>query len=654
MNILVYAGPEVYDYSLRSTLITLKRFLRHDYAIQTISSGSLKSDPWSANCALLVLPTCQTPFKPEPSASASVKDFVENGGRFLAFGAGVQVTKSSILSGPEVNPFGLGSALVEKPLKLLDRATGLTIEPTFTSQESSSTPYTTLRTPATEQVVKNVYQVRAQTLSGCHQLTGFKALAEHVQGTIGLSTEGNTIAGFVAEAGLGKVALWSTSPEVLATETPESARLSPSEAHTAEEGSRNLLKSTLAALGLALPLDTSAPNNVTHPLPQFLTSNPNKPHIVGEVARAIGVPPEQQFEFSDEGDTFHFHSLSDSTPSFVQAERDKEALDNTKWQPKHIIHCANGQLPPNALTPIFDLDKYYSTLSSSRASNSVTLGSSWNLGDALLYGESVTSTQTMLDQNPRLLSLLPAPLVSIASYQLAGRGRGGNVWVSPPGALQFSTLLRVNLSAFPSGKLVFVQYLFALAVTEACRDDAVLGKAGSAVRLKWPNDIYAVVGDRPEDRKKIGGILVNTNFSGRKAEVIIGCGLNVLNDPPLTSLAQLVHSETAANLSIERTAALILAKFEPMWDTFIRSGGSFEPFLDLYRQRWLHSDQLVTLTTVTPHRQVRISGITLDHGCLRTIPERTGWSTGDEDTYIDLQPDGNSFDLMANLIKLKS
>jgi hypothetical protein len=69
------------------------------------------------------------------------------------------------------------------------------------------------------------------------------------------------------------------------------------------------------------------------------------------------------------------------------------------------------------------------------------------------------------------------------------------------------------------------------------------------------------------------------------------------------------------------------------------------------------SDQLVTLTTVDPPVPVRIVGITHDHGLLRTIPERTGWNMtaryGTEDGYIDLQPDGNSFDIMMGLIKAK-
>lgn len=100
----------------------------------------------------------------------------------------------------------------------------------------------------------------------------------------------------------------------------------------------------------------------------------------------------------------------------------------------------------------------------------------------------------------------------------------------------FSIHTRVSLSSFPAAKLVFVQYLFGLAVVEACRDESVLGKFGERVRLKWPNDIYAVGTDESDKKqwKKIGGILVNTSFSGGKADIVIGlympvffhCGLS--------------------------------------------------------------------------------------------------------------------------------
>lgn len=40
---------------------------------------------------------------------------------------------------------------------------------------------------------------------------------------------------------------------------------------------------------------------------------------------------------------------------------------------------------------------------------------------------------------------------------------------------------------------------------------------------------------------------------------------------------------------MERTAAILMAKFEAMWKLFVDSRGSFEPFMDLYLDRWLHS-----------------------------------------------------------------
>jgi biotin---protein ligase len=129
-------------------------------------------------------------------------------------------------------------------------------------------------------------------------------------------------------------------------------------------------------------------------------------------------------------------------------------------------------------------------------------------------------------RNPTFLRVLPVPLLSLATHQLSGRGRGSNTWVSPAGCLQFSLLLRPGLSTLPASRLVFVQYLFALAVVDAGRE--LMGEAGLRIRLKWPNDIYALVdvadenGRIREEKKKVGGILVSTNFNAGEVDVIIG------------------------------------------------------------------------------------------------------------------------------------
>ncbi len=88
----------------------------------------------------------------------------------------------------------------------------------------------------------------------------------------------------------------------------------------------------------------------------------------------------------------------------------------------------------------------------------------------------------------------------------------------------------------------------------------------------------------------------------------------------------------------------------------------------------VQSNQEITLTTTEPHTRLRILSITPDHGFLRCKPITNSnglrslydrYDYGDDDRipnsrikkkdegFIDLQPDGNSFDLMSGLIKRK-
>jgi biotin--protein ligase len=107
--------------------------------------------------------------------------------------------------------------------------------------------------------------------------------------------------------------------------------------------------------------------------------------------------------------------------------------------------------------------------------------------------------------------------------------------------------------------------------------------------------------------------------------------------------------------------------------------------------RWKRADNLmrfrgqeVTLTTTEPHTRLRVQSITPDHGLLRCValssqsagsgsgltPLYDRGDFGGDDRvnvsygmgagagrakveYVDLQPDGNSFDMMSGLIKRK-
>ncbi|KAJ7130280.1 biotin-ligase [Mycena epipterygia] len=655
MNVLVYSGPEVVQASLDHTLSTLRSLLVPSYSVQPIAQQALVSQPWQATCALLVFPGCRDIFLSK--AAPVIDGYVQSGGVFLALGTGSHYSSRGLDQGI-LNVVASTSISKDMLLRFFDKDSGSYIYPSFHPSGSDNTPRSVAIQPTDGERIDIMFQ------SGTSEVVGVDGGRKNVRVLARYVDDGveGAVSGVLYTVGHGKIILWASSPEYPLTEEPASSismasSLSPTAIDLAEHRRLSLMKRTLCLLGLQIPEETTT---ICRPLPQFLASHFIKLHIVSLITDAIAAPlPGTQLSvFEDTNDKFRFHLLPQSGPLIRDTRQAATTLtDPSTWQPKHIIVCPEGHLPDHEQTPLFDIGLFFSALSAARKKEGVAEDvEPWGIGDALLYGEAVTSTQTMLDKNPRFMGLLPTPLVSLASHQLAGRGRGANVWLSPSGCLQFSLLLRLSLSTFPASKLVFVQYLFALAVVEACRDESVLGEAASPVRLKWPNDIYAVLGDGEGSKKKIGGILVNTSFSGGKVDIVIGSGLNVLNPPPITSLSQLLPPDDDHQLSMERTAAAILVKFEGMWSVFVRGKGSFEPFMDLYLQRWMHSDQLVTLTTSVPHQMVRIAGITSDHGLLRTVPERTGWSGGGSSEYgfIDLQPDGNSFDLMAGMIKTKS
>lgn len=419
----------------------------------------------------------------------------------------------------------------------------------------------------------------------------------------------------------------------------------------------------------------------------------------------------------DTNDVFHFYYGNPSTTLVLsqlceEAKYDEHTIDaevDLHAVPKYVLTFpfepqrtgTLSALPKSAISRHWDMTLFYAETANARArlANGTTASQSvqpepWHLGQVVQYGERVTSTQTLLDKNPKLLQRLPNGFISFATHQISGRGRGGNSWISPLGCLQFSLLLRIptnpptalGTSPIQIGpKLVFVQYLAGLAIVLAIRQG--LGQeyaaVGGKVRLKWPNDIYAqVTSDAGGQRKgvfehlgkkwaKMGGILVNSQYMDGNWSLVVGCGVNCLNALPTVSLSALIdeynaaHSTSLPHISQERLAGAILGTFERLWEEFLHTG-SWSSFAVRYRQIWLHSDQAALLTTVDPPVPIRIVGITSDTGMLRAVPDdgssvmtsedaqAWGTSSSGKGWAWDLQPDGNSFDMLQGLIKTKA
>lgn len=320
-------------------------------------------------------------------------------------------------------------------------------------------------------------------------------------------------------------------------------------------------------------------------------------------------------------------------------EADK-LIDYTTLPKRLVTHSTS--IPSNKTTPSFSQPAYFSAL-----------GPNSTFGKILLYGEVVTSTSTLLEKNTTLLSHLPTGTTFTATTQLAGRGRGTNVWVSPPGSLMFSTVLRHPLSLNTSAPVVFVQYLAALAIVAGIHGyESGSRYSKMPVKLKWPNDIYALdptAGKDEEKYVKIGGILVNSSYSGGDYTMVVGIGLNVLNAAPTTSLSALARKLSLPPLPLEKLLASILTHFERLYTRFCRTGWD-KHFEELYYGAWLHSEQIVTLET-EGGMKARIKGISSDWGLL--VAEELGWEDRPTGRRVQLQSDSNSFDFFRGLVKRK-
>ena len=196
-----------------------------------------------------------------------------------------------------------------------------------------------------------------------------------------------------ASVGRGAAAFWGAH-----IETPITSDL-------AQEKMRlQALRITLKCLGLQLPEEISqGPVIALGPTPQILTG---APCIVETIIRALHVPKLSSaapYMFKDRYDTFLFHPQEVAPRVFAQqrgavnAPRD----DSGTWNPKHIMVYSDNGMPPKELMPKFDMGAYYRELKSARNKYGCRVtyrDSTWGVGEALLYGNVVTSTQTMLDK----------------------------------------------------------------------------------------------------------------------------------------------------------------------------------------------------------------------------------------------------------------
>jgi BirA family biotin operon repressor/biotin-[acetyl-CoA-carboxylase] ligase len=213
-----------------------------------------------------------------------------------------------------------------------------------------------------------------------------------------------------------------------------------------------------------------------------------------------------------------------------------------------------------------------------------------------------------------------AGTVVVAEEQLAGRGRGGKEWASPPGVgIWMTVVLRPPAHAAPGLLPILVGLAAAEAVDEYVRP--------ARAQVKWPNDVHLA-------GRKVAGILCEGAWEAdRPGAVVAGIGINVGHlegdfAPELRATATSLRIAAGwAPPRVEVAGALVRAIVGLAGSPPAQLGGAL---LDALRSRDALEGREVVVTGATP-----VTGIALgispagallvraDGGALRTVRSGT-------------------------------
>ena len=385
MNVLVYASSASHGLSnaLRSVLSPF-------YTVQPVLPASLASQPWTASCALLVLAPPDAPSAPfslPRQAHEAIQEYISAGGRILGIGLGATLSPHS---------------QAQERFGLWDARSGTAIVPECPQGVAnlSSPSSIFLQTGAILPGLRpaNVPFVLTRAASDVEFIRG------HWEEPVG------AIAGIQVPVGSGRAAFWGISPRLDGIEDTENVLA--------------LLRYALTSLELSMP--ETIPNETSDPLPaipryalpQFLLHPRGKRHISEMVRQKLGLSAtsgeSEPVVIKDRADTFHFHKVATLEHGARLVAEARASADTSSCAtiatdaPRLVIILPPDALPTGELTPRFDAEKYFAVLAEVRG-DQASGADSWGVGEALFYGEAVTSTQTMLERyaslppsNPRL------------------------------------------------------------------------------------------------------------------------------------------------------------------------------------------------------------------------------------------------------------
>lgn len=178
----------------------------------------------------------------------------------------------------------------------------------------------------------------------------------------------------------------------------------------------------------------------------------------------------------------------------------------------------------------------------------------------------------------------PGNLWLTANRQTSGRGRGERTWLSEPGNLYASLLLK---RVVPLANALQIPFVAAVAVHDAIAETGDQPGIAERLVLKWPNDVMC-------DGRKVCGILIESKpvkDPGAPGElgIAVGIGVNVAHHPAGTRYPASNLSERGIGVAADdlfHNLACRFAEHLAVWN----NGDGFQLIRDAWQARSMPRD----------------------------------------------------------------
>ena len=333
---------------------------------------------------------------------ATIAKYVRGGGSYLGFCAGAYFASSRV-------EWEMGTVLEvqgDRPLKFFPGPSHGCVYPGFQYLSENGARSISIVLP-TGTRRHGLYYNGGGHFVMSENLTGVTPLAHYDD-----AERPGMIAGVGCNVDKGKVVLWhvhlefpTNSDLAIAAAVRSSNVLSSEDLAKSEFDRQALLRESLQFLGLNISpnIGIDTPQPPSKPLPQLLCGSQVQ---VAAIAKALHQLREEKSNLiEDANDTFQLHEAAadDALPELK--------MDPESPQTRHIVAFSTS-LPSASLTPHFSVQSYFADLETAQKKypNTPSPPLQTSVGNVLLYGEAVTSTQTLLQRQVNLASFILSDL----------------------------------------------------------------------------------------------------------------------------------------------------------------------------------------------------------------------------------------------------